>query len=455
MKPAASAGTGLGAAALKTVFVWLPVLLTFWYVNTFCVDLPYMDDWEFVPQVVNLFSGTLSWQDINAQHNDSKILVLQFVRLTLAKLTRYDVRAEMFASYACLVGCLLVLYALFGQLRRARGFGALCFLPVAWLFLGWRQFEGLLWGVHLMNTLALFFILLSFLFCLRSERRAGYFSPAIAAAVLASFTAATGLLAWPLGLLLLLVLRSGVRRLLPWMTATGLTAIAFFSGYRPMEVPWSTGFGFVLENPGSAVRYSLIYLGSGLAGTERAAMWMGTFLVVFGLAAAWFAWRKVAERPMLAFMALVALVLMSLVLLLRSRLGLGVPQAFLASRYVTLSSLAAIGIYGALLAVKDISTVSRRVFQAFVVFLIAGIWMSYSSGLVAGRLHLSELSECSEFVRCYRTSEEGKLACAFIAPPIVRQRAAMLENLHLSVFRDGRLPCVARPAEPPITWRQQ
>ena len=453
MKPKVSPGSALAASALKGILVWLPVLLTFWYVTAFSVDLPYMDDWEFVPQVEKLFSGTLSWQDINAQHNDSKILVLQVVRLTLAKLTRYDVRAEILASYAALVGCLLVLYALFSELRQARGFSVLCFLPVSWLFLGWRQYEGLLWGVHLANTLALFFVLLSVLFCLRSDRRAVNIPAAITFAVLASFTVGMGLLAWPLGLLLLLVLRRGVRLLLLWMIAASLTATAFLYGYKPMELPWRTGFGYVLENPSAAVTYSLTYLGSGLAGTAQTAIWMGALLIAFGFSAVWFVERKAAERHMLAFLAMVLLVAMSLILLLRARLGLEITQAFVASRYVTLSSLAAVGIYGALLAVKDVSAAAKRVFQAFVIFLAAGIWMSYSSGLTAGKLHLAQFSECGEVVRCYRIYEASQLGCAYIVPQIVRKHAEMLEEMRLGIFRYGRLPCVLRPVEPLIPLR--
>lgn len=454
MKPKAKAQTGPGASALISILVWLPVLLGFWYVSAFSVDIPYMDDWGFVPSAVKLFSGTLSWQDINAQHNDSKILVLQLVRLTLAKLTNYNLRAEIFTSYTALFGCVLILYVFFSELLRARASTTLYFLPVSWLFLGWRQYEGLLWGVHLANTLALFFVLLSVHFCLRSGRRTIYFYAAIPAAMLASFTVGMGLLAWPLGFLLILALRSSLKRLLIWVFAASLTAIMFFSGYRQMEVPWRTGFGLVFENPGNAVKYSLTYLGSGLAGTEQTAMWMGAVLIIFGLAAAWFSWRNALPGThILGFMVILTLVLMSLVLLLRSRLGLQVSQAFSASRYVTLSSLAAIGIYGVLLAVKDVSTASKRVFQAFVIFLGAGIWMSYSSGLVAGQLHHSQLSECSEVVRCYRIHEENQLACAYVEPPVVRHEAELLEKARLSLFRYGRLPCISRPAEPLIPLR--
>jgi hypothetical protein len=269
----------------------------------------------------------------------------------------------------------------------------------------------------------------------------------------ATFTAGLGLLAWPLGFCCILFSRPEpeptrrvlMKRIVLWTTGGVVAVVLFLNDYKPFTVPWRTGFSLVAEQPMQALQYSLVYLGSGLAGDARQAAWFGGALVGFALSAAWLSRRSLAKRTQaVPFACLTALVLMSMVLLLRGRLGLGVDQAFTASRYVTTSSLFAVGVYGVLLAAKAASRGATLTFRAFIVFLALGTWNSYSSGLTDGKRQFERFTTCSEVLRCFRLNDDQRLLCTSIDPQRLRKLAVSMEQYDLSLFRGGSQRCESR-----------
>ena len=86
--------------------VILPAVVMGILIMTYSVNIPYWDQWNLMPQLfIKVSQNSLSWQDLIAQHNESRKLFPRLIFLGLAYLTNWDVRYEMLAIFllACLI----------------------------------------------------------------------------------------------------------------------------------------------------------------------------------------------------------------------------------------------------------------------------------------------------------------------------------------------------------------
>ncbi len=425
---------------IQVAVVFLPVLVTLFYIYLFAVDLPFQDQWAVVPALMRMESGHLRWSDIYRQHNEALVPVPMAVMLLVAKVTHYDVVAEAYVSYASLVGALVVLFVFFRRVQRRLAIPTIAFLPISTIFLGWRGHEGLLWGFGLTGNLGLMLSLLAIWCAIRATESARFIWLAIAAAVLAVFSFGSGLLVWPIGLGILLFPSEGWRSprlLLLWTAAAVASTAIYFNGYMIHRVPWPTGFGHVLTHPGLAARYALVYTGSALGSTPAADARINLALILLFLPAVWAVVRNAELRKaVLPFAAVLAFVVLTVLPLLNSRLGLGVDQPYYASRYAPVAALWPLGIYVCLLALNCRSKTWRFALLGAIVLICAGIDGGYREGLASARAEQPKKAACREILRDYRVLDDSHLACYYPDVEVGRRRAFWLDEYHLSVFRD-------------------
>ena len=397
------------------------------------MEFPLLDDWDLaIQQLQRLEVHPLGWGDVNIQHTESIILFPELVVLTLVRTTGYHVLNFIYLSYLFQAGCLLILYRFFLLVAPAGRWTPLDFAPVAIFFLSWRQSEGLLWGIHLLNTMALFFSLLALYSCVRAAHFPRFLPMAIASAWIASFTMAGGLLVWVAGGAYLAW--AARRYLLVWAAAGIACSGCFFADRVSYAEDWPTGAGYVLSHPAAAVHYCLNYLAAPFTHDAGAGPWTGAIVVVLAAIAVYWAVRDRAAREAAApGLLLIGLVALALGPLLGRRLGMG-PEQALASRYVTFSSLAPIGIYFCLLALLRRRPAARYLMAALAVLFVAGTFDGYSKGIAEGRESRKYDLDCAAVVRHYRTVAPEDLECAYPDPRVVLERAPFLERRHFSLF---------------------
>ena len=419
--------------------VFLPVLVTLVFVHLFAVDLPFQDQWEVVPALMHMESGHLHWGDIYRQHTEARVPVPTALTLLVAKLTRYNVVAEAYVAYASLVGALAVLFAFFRRLQRKLPVPTLAFLPISVMFLGWRGHEGILWGAGLNSNLGLLFLLLVIWSAIRVTESARFVWLAITLAVLAVFSFGSGILAWPIGLGILMFPAEGRRSprlMLLWTAAAVATTAVYFNGYMIHRVPWESGYRYVLAHPVLAARYTLVYTGAALGATPSADAQINIALILLSLPAGWAVSRNAELRKaLLPFAAVLAFVLLTVPPLLSGRLGLGVDQPYYASRYASISALWPSGIYVCLLALASRIKTWRYVLAAAFLLLCIGIPGGYREGLEYSRVERQKKATCREVLRNYRTIDDMFLSCFYPDFEVGRREAFWLEEYHLSVFR--------------------
>jgi len=428
-----------GAALLLLL---LPVLLTFLYVRAFAVELPYFDDWGIgIPQLTHLETRSFRWSDLNVRHTESVVLFPQMVHLTAARLARYGVLVTMYISCMFLCGSLGVLFLFFRRLRLPGRWSILWFLPVSIFFMSWRQSEGLLWSTHLVNTMALFFSLLALYGCVRAQESIDFFGAAIASAWVATFSMASGVLIWPIGWLYLAISgslaapRAGMRRVAIWTVSGGVCLACFVLDRAPNSVGWRPGIAYLRSNLGTAGQYILIYFGSPFNHDPGWAIWAGAVFVLAAVLTVYFAVRKtVRQDGVLAAMMLIALVTLALGPLLAFRLDLGAEEA-VSSRYVTLGSLAAIGVYFCLLALKPKTPAARYLLIVMAALFLPGVVDSYASGLEDGRENRAYEIQCAAIVRDFRHRAPAELQCANPDAEGILVYMRYLERRHLSLFQ--------------------
>ena len=96
----------------------VPALLLFVQIIQSWVNIPYWDEWELIARLrLAWAAGTLGPLDLFAQHNDSRFALPQLLLLPLARLTHWDVRAEMLVTFATVGFISILLWSLLGAIE--------------------------------------------------------------------------------------------------------------------------------------------------------------------------------------------------------------------------------------------------------------------------------------------------------------------------------------------------
>jgi hypothetical protein len=344
-KPWSAGETGLLVLALVPPAFLLATVLRLG------VDTPYMDQWEVAPLFAKWHDGTLSFGDLWAQQNESRMVVPRLLFLGLGLLTGWNLVAELLPA---LLLAAFESWAIFALDRRALGgsraaaLGRLAFANL--LLFGPIQYENWLWG----HQAALFLppaCLLAGLLVVQS--RLGLPAKSALAALLglvATFSFANGMILWPLLAAALLVTSPGeprvrLRRAALWAAGTIAVVALYFAGYeRPAAQPWLLE---TLRHPGRAANYLAVLLGSPLAqgigptGIEAATA-LGAAGMLLGLAVFEIGRRRFSDPEqrarVLPWLLLVGFAYGTAMVTTVGRSGFDVPHA-LSPRYATVSAL--------------------------------------------------------------------------------------------------------------------
>lgn len=342
-----------------SLLLLLPAWLSLDFVGRYGVDVPVMDDWDLVPTLARWAQGTLTFEHLFSLHNEHRIFFPRLVMLGVAQLTHYNVHALMLVTWLFLLGTAVLLLAehlaTFGATARA----LLWWAPAAWLLFSLRQHQNLLWGWQVQFTMCVFFAVAAVLCLQHAPRRAWLLGPALAAAVVASFSLAGGFGVWPAGLLQLVVLHrvhraQAGRRVLAlagaWLAAGAACLFAYL--HRYVENPSHPSKLFFLRAPGKVAHYLLIALGNPLAGDAALATAAGLCLLAVAGFLAWAA--KKGHLPLERAAFPLALVVFGLAVAAMLAVGRGAwgSASALSSRYATTSALVAYGLFRAGWAVQ-------------------------------------------------------------------------------------------------------
>src|ERR1700736_2002499 len=312
------------------------------------VDTPWGDQWDgILPLFQKMHAGTLRLSDFFAFHNEHRIVFPRLVTLQLAKLTHWNVRAELLVIWVLI--CISALN--FSRLAQITGWRSS--RSRDWLLLGTNlmlfspvQWENLLWGFQIGFLLPIACLTTS-AWVARSPRNAVAFLGTICLCLISTFSIASGFCCWLLTAPLLFLYKNKPqpRRHSAWTYAWIIVAVAsvflYFHGYeRPAIHPSATE---VLKHPFRAIEFYLAYLGnvfsSGTALDPIAvATIAGTAVFLTFSVCVFYIWRwrrdDVLLTRSLPWLSVAGWAVANAILTTAGRLGLGMSTAVL-SRYVS------------------------------------------------------------------------------------------------------------------------
>src|SRR5262249_19420438 len=136
-------------------------------VSAFSSNVPYMDDWEFVPPMTGAELVSLRW--LWSQHNEHRIVLSRLCLMAFGHISTEPFRLALFFNVALLSGEAIALLA---AVRAVRGrlIWADAFIPL--VVLDWGQYQTLLWSITLQNVWSSFLAACLLVLMPRIEHRA-------------------------------------------------------------------------------------------------------------------------------------------------------------------------------------------------------------------------------------------------------------------------------------------
>lgn len=360
---------GAGTVVLLVAALVPPAIIAA-KVARYGVNVPFWDQWAFVPALAAALDGDVSLATLWMQHNEHRLVLPRLVMFALARATQWNTRAEMAAS---LVVALCILATLALLVRRtvrplAPALAPWLVVVASLLFFTPAQWENWTWGWQIQIFLNVFAVVLG----AAAVARWGASRLGIAAIVVAAIA---GSLSFASGLVLVALVpvavgvaaaaggeRPTFRRLLAVLAvAGGLVAIYLHGFEHPVQHPaLSTRTHDLLL----VARYVPVYLGGGFGTPSmfRAGAWGTGGIILFTAAAGGLWWRSPAHRPALVpWVLLAAYAVLAGVITGVGRVGFGVEQA-LSARYVGISALfwISLGVVGGLAATHFVERTTRR-----------------------------------------------------------------------------------------------
>jgi len=412
-------------------FMALAVMFLF-----FSHDIPYLDQWEFVPFLQKFYDDTLHLDDFWAQHNEHRILFPRMIMLGLAACTHWNVYYELAVNFLLGTGIFLLLIK---PLSRTGGNAQWNVFLASLMLFSLGQWQNWFLGWQLQVFLSLFTVILSLLTLSRKKLNAAWFCLAILASSVAMFSFANGMLVWPLGLILLWRTENRIKWTSLWSATAILLACVYFRGYQAPS--YHPSISTSLHMPGNLIAYVFIYLGQPIVGfLGFGAVAAGAAgLMVWGILGYLTVREKEADDllefsvPPLFFVTLGLYAIASAVITAFARAGFGAEQA-LSSRYVTIANLFWISILAlAGLRIQQNIPAKRKILMMACSIVIA---LLVTGSSLYGAYRWTEHYHAHGMAREALLRGESSEVLHFLYPDIPKllERREILVQHHLSIF---------------------
>ncbi len=350
-----STARNISLKILQLGLIVAPFVFLLFMVNRNFVDILFWDEWDFVPTLARSYQGTLSFTDLWMQHNEHRPLLLRLVLLFLTRLSGWNTAFEI--GFSILLALLLfgvILYQL-SMTGRTLKINFTWLIPmVSLIVFSLVQAENWLWGWELVVFLNVVAVTagIVLLHQLTSWVR---FLFALLCGIMATYSFATGILYWLIGLPIIILIAFGNKKLMlsrlgVWSIAAGLTIFSYLYDYRtPSYHPSPL---LALEQPIQYVTYVLAYLGVPLTNgsvecvlrnvscreTGISSALVGSAGLIVFLALLLALRQHIQWVRMMPYISLASFAILSALLTGIGRVGFGFEQA-ITSRYTTISSL--------------------------------------------------------------------------------------------------------------------
>jgi hypothetical protein len=438
------------ANGVAIALLLLSVVVCLLYINAFAVDVPFLDDWDFIPWLQKMYNHDLSWKElVRHQHNEHRVGIPFAIMLVISWLTHYNLVALMYFGAGCLIVIAFVLCLMVWQRSKKASIAFYAMIPIAWLILSLRQSENLLWGFQSQIILAIGFYVLTVYFIDTATGINWRFWLAIISALFDTYSFANGVLVWPIGFLQLLVnaILNKINNkektsFLPVLVWFGIGLFALFRYFRHYHVPTYDNSFFlqhcIKTDPAYLVQFFLACLGSPLSDNLPYATAYGAILLCFTI------WTLVLiirgsikfKQSLIAPLALLLFGFLSALAIVigRSKSGMWIATV---SRYTTINNIGIVGLYLLMITAAYKQHWVKPIGISFLTLLIMinVLGIDIKSCDYKSNMYLkTDRALMSDEVRNYKLQSKESLSKIYPKPEIIFERAPFLEQERLSLF---------------------
>jgi hypothetical protein len=214
----------------------LPAIVLLAYIRAFAVNIPFMDDWQFVPLLEKAKDGTLTFKELCAPHDEHRLLLPRILIIISMFATGGDYRAQSYITFAIVAVTSICLLWLMLRLHGSRN-GVLW----AWVLANIAlfspiQFHNWLWPMQFAYFLPYTFLALCFCTMYARIPAIPKFVIAATCALAGNYSFVQGNLIWPAVLPIVLfapgILDKAARRnfALGWIAVGALALTLYFRG---------------------------------------------------------------------------------------------------------------------------------------------------------------------------------------------------------------------------------
>lgn len=357
----------------------------------FAVEVPYWDEWEWANLVFRSHTGTLSFGDLWAQHNEHRIFLDNLAAVALDRLGGWSVVREQCFSAVMVVLTQLVVWRI---VRRtvAADVAPLAFLCASLVLYDLSQYENFSWGFQMAWFMCNLGVVVVVWFLSDPPDQARPILVPVIAAALASVASSQGLVAWPVGIVALLLARRGTATVVAWTVCGLVVGLVARSGIQPL----ASGHVSILHNLPQLALYALTYLGTPLGRAGGIGWCAAAGALALAAAAVSFVadLRAPDRRERLArrapWYALASYAIACALVTGPARLGFGLVEA-IASRYSSIAGFLDIAVIGLAATYLDGLRVHRRALALAGTLAVAvAIGASSLNGYVLWRHYASD-----------------------------------------------------------------
>lgn len=334
------------------VGVIMPLIIIL-FIVTLSKNVPYYDQWYFIPLLNSFYKGDVTFAALWEQHYEHRLLFPRLFMLALAALTHWNIRAEIafrvvMATVTFVLLCRAVDYTvirtnLSSKENHKRPYVLYSLLSV--LIFSTLQGDNWLWGWQIQIFMSVLATIVGFYALVFTNRfRWLSFLIAIVCGIIASFSFANGLSYWIVAAGALWVgyykNQWSVGYLFVWVITSVIAVTSYLYDFK--SIGHHPPLSYSLLHPLAFISYVAVFLGSPLCQIPRFIP-ISFLLGVGGLLFFGYLARKLHEIggltdwTLMFWHCLLAYSLLSDVLIALGRSGFGVDQA-LSSRYVTISN---------------------------------------------------------------------------------------------------------------------
>ncbi len=323
-----------------------------YYIIRYGVDIPYMDQWEYVGFFDRLSMGMLTFEELARQHNEYRKFFPNLIMVGLGWFTDWNVRYEMIVIFllACLVSFNVFRLASITVKGESWPKWIMFFLANLFIFSP-MQWENWLFGVQIEYFLPIACITSGFVIAYTQIDERFKLLLVMTMAGISTFSSVNGMIAWLLLYPVLFFANRGSKffKRLPiillWIIVAVISLGMYFKGYHKPE--GHPSLEIALHHPVDAVCYFLGTIGN----TLRVVNYLNVIIAVGGimilifliqsLYVLWHIRNKHFMRNAVVWIMLGLYSVLTSGMLMVGRAGYGAAQS-LASRYTSFTLFAAV-----------------------------------------------------------------------------------------------------------------